>query len=71
MRYLLFGGEFYYAKGGGNDFIGSGYVIDDIGGAEDLDKFDWWHVFDTEDCKIVAASPSLSCVAEALEFDGR
>ena len=59
MRYLLFaGGDFYYAKGGGHDYIGSGDsvrpLVEDARDAEDF--YAWWHVYCTVECKIVAGS---------------
>lgn len=59
-RYILFGGDHYYAAGGWQDFRG------DFGDAEeakadaarlaDSDKdIDWWHIIDLETGKFVAA----------------
>ena len=58
MRYLLFGGECYYALGGGFDLLGAGNSIDDLLNSEALNgnNIDWYHVFDTETREIVAQS---------------
>jgi hypothetical protein len=58
MRYILFAhSEFYYAKGGGHDYLGSGNYVDSlVQYAKDHDFLAWWHVFDTVTRKIVAAS---------------
>lgn len=58
MRYILFAhSEFYYARGGAHDYFGSGEEADSlVKCAQDHDFLAWWHVFDTEDNKIVAAS---------------
>ena len=68
-RYWLFGSVDYYASGGMCDFRGS---FDDQASAaaagEDMfrphrlrlagDSVEWWHVFDTVECKIIAESES-------------
>ena len=67
MRYLLFGGERYYASGGGNDYIGTSDSINDLTnkgesliGARSTNglcvNFEWWHVFDSDSCTTVATS---------------
>jgi hypothetical protein len=58
-RYLIFGGENYYAKGGFHDFLSS---HDNLGAAalcaQQYDGYDveWWHIFDSETKTIVAHS---------------
>lgn len=76
MKYLLFGGEFYYAKGGFHDFIISS---DDLGTlieparktAEDtvchFESLDWWHIVDSETGKIVAGTESQAYGADDLD----
>jgi hypothetical protein len=66
MRYLLFGGDCYYASGGGHDFLEAGDSIDDLMAAADEE---WFHVFDTQELVIVAGSQKQSNVADDLEFD--
>ena len=58
MRYILFAdSEFYYASGGAHDYFGSGEEVDSlVKYAQEHDFLAWWHVFDTEERKIVAAT---------------
>lgn len=61
MRYLLFGkDEFYYASGGAHDYLGSGNSIDDLASSQALivdgERIAWWHIFDTQNRKIVAGT---------------
>lgn len=58
MKYILFGGECYYAKGGWNDYLGHGKELDPLIDSECLKNFaiDWWHIVDTETKEIVAGS---------------
>ena len=58
MRYLLFAhSEFYYARGGAHDYFGAGEEVDPlVKYAQDHDFLSWWHVYDTTERKIVAAS---------------
>ena len=71
-RYLLFGGDCHYAKGGMNDLIGSfDYrqdAIDNGSLRNNLPKFgidssplhvDWYHVYDTVEQKICDWSERL------------
>jgi len=61
MRYLLFGGECYYARGGAHDLLGSGNSSDDLIKSEALNARDieWWHVYDTVERKIVCRSEAI------------
>jgi hypothetical protein len=62
MRYLLFGGDAYYAQGGGHDFLGCGTSIDNLLASECLKdgncNIEWFHIFDTTTRKIIAGSKS-------------
>ena len=66
-RYLIFGGEIYYAKGGFHDFLSS---HDNLGAAalcaQHYDQYDveWWHILDTETKTIVALSDGQAYGAE-------
>ncbi len=66
MRYLLFAGEYYYPSGGAHDLIGvtdsvesAQIVARDItmmkrrGSSWPYQKYDWAHVYDTADRKVV------------------
>lgn len=59
MRYLLFGGDTYYAEGGANDFLGSSDSVISLSTSDRLKdggehgEVDWWHIFDTEIMSIV------------------
>lgn len=68
MKYLLFGGDAFYACGGWADFLGK---FDSIHAAraEGIGKNpDWWHVVDVETGKIVAAE-GRAYGAEDLKVD--
>jgi hypothetical protein len=58
-RYLIFGGEIYYARGGFHDFLSS---HDDLptalSCAEDDGRYEWWHIYDSETKTIVAYANS-------------
>ena len=67
MKYLLFGGEQYYASGGANDFVaGSDNLLELVSKGQSLmgarpsdgwfSEFEWWHILDTESRKIVESS---------------
>jgi hypothetical protein len=58
MKYLMFGGETYYAKGGFNDLIGLGDSVDGLIYSDGVSDLDWWHVVDTETNEIVAGTES-------------
>ena len=66
MRYLLFGGVFYYAKGGANDFLGCANEVDSLTESEVLKDYriDWWHIFDTKTREIIAGSQTQAHGAE-------
>jgi len=75
MRYILFGSnEFYYAKGGANDFLGAGNNIDDLVASDVLKEkgeysdICWWHVFDTKSGTIVAGTKNQAYGADKLEL---
>ena len=64
MKYIVFYGECYYARGGANDYLKgfndldeakkfSDSVIPESGG---LDAAEWWHILDTETLEIVLES---------------
>lgn len=63
MRYLLFGGDAYYPSGGAEDLIGSYISRENAVAAAAFGEsmmtsepgFDWWHVYDTELYRVVAA----------------
>ena len=67
-RYMLFTGEEYYAKGGMHDFVMSdnnpkelsNYAKEKI----EKDLIDWWHIYDTKECKIIEKSKDQSYGAE-------
>lgn len=49
-RYLLFGGDYYYPRGGWSDFIESADTLEEIRASLDdwLDReHKWFHVIDT------------------------
>jgi len=55
-RYLVFGGEFYYARGGAHDLLSSHARLEDAvahGRAADVQ---WWHVYDTHEARIVTGT---------------
>ncbi len=63
MRYILFGGSFYYAKGGYHDYIiGASTYVKLINYAKTIvnetayyqDSIDWWHILDIETNQIIA-----------------
>jgi hypothetical protein len=64
MRYLLFGGEFYYAAGGANDFLAYGNSVDDLMAMNF--ETDWAHVFDAQTREIVAGSNTQAYGADDL-----
>ncbi len=59
MRYLLFGGDAFYAKGGGWDFLEASDSLERLlkqPAKYDDDELDWWHIFDTKVAKVVQGS---------------
>lgn len=73
FRFLLFGGVFYYAKGGAHDFHGA---FNELAEAEaeaailyDDEHYDveWWHVYDTHTGRIVAGTNTQALGARDLE----
>ena len=71
MRYILFGGPFYYASGGANDLIAWG---DDLAELVEVachrkgtfDELDWWHVYDTVEHEIVVGTQAQAHQAPDL-----
>ena len=60
-RFLLFGGEEYYARGGMHDFLSSHDTpLDALMEAGRLEKnedgIEWWHVYDCERGKCCGSS---------------
>jgi hypothetical protein len=62
-RFILLGGDTYYAAGGFNDFISSFDSLDDAVAEarlresfRSIDSFDWWHVWDCVTNSVVAKS---------------
>jgi hypothetical protein len=58
-RFLVFGGEIYYAKGGFHDFLSSHDTLEAaVQCAQQYDDTDveWWHIFDATTGTIVAHS---------------
>lgn len=63
MRYILFGGEVYYAKGGGFDYITQSNSLEELtlfanklfefGFENDDLDIDWVHILDTENREII------------------
>lgn len=58
MRYILFAhSEMYYARGGSHDYFDSGNEVGTlVKCALDHDFLSWWHIFDTQERKIVAGT---------------
>ena len=56
MKYLLFGGEYYYPDGGWNDFLGHGKELDVLSNSECLKNKDWWHIIEIKTGDKVAGS---------------
>jgi hypothetical protein len=62
--YLIFAGEFYYAKGGMNDFKGvaptvswaHNVITQNIYPAKTRDEWEWWQVVDAETWRVVDQS---------------
>lgn len=63
-RYILFGGDNFYAEGGMHDFIESKDTLQELLlmvkqlQAKDAGAMDWWHVYDSSLRRCVAASDS-------------
>lgn len=62
-RFVLLGGEDYYAAGGFNDFISSHDTLEDalkearrLEGERKIDSVEWWHVWDCSTNSVVAKS---------------
>ncbi len=63
-RFVLLGGETYYARGGFQDFISSHDTIGEAvtkaiameGERPEESSIEWWHVWDCETNAVVAAS---------------
>lgn len=57
-RYLLFGGNVYYAGGGWNDYLGDFDTVDAAVASEKASPVterpaEWWHVVDRESGEVV------------------
>jgi hypothetical protein len=69
QKYLLFGGDVYYAQGGMNDLISlnnnKNKLIDTI--LSDKLDLSWWHVWDNENSRIVAGSEEQAFGADCLK----
>jgi hypothetical protein len=66
-RYLIFGGEIYYAKGGFHDFLSSHDSLSDAvlcARQYDDNEVEWWHIFDSEARTIVAHSDGQAYCAD-------
>ena len=58
QRYILFGGQSYYACGGLHDYQGGfNTKAAAVSWAESDEDFEWWHVLDRETMLCVAESP--------------
>ena len=70
-RYILFCGDFYYAKGGSFDLKGVYVTLNEakkIGkNFIDDDTWDWWHVYDLIEKSIVAGSVSQAHGADEID----
>lgn len=73
MRYLLFGSNnCYYAQGGGHDFLDASDNLEELCESNRLkakgsdSDIEWWHIFDTESCSIVAGTDAQAYGATAL-----
>lgn len=59
MRYLVFGGDNYYAKGGFEDFLFKSDSMEDITERlEAYDELDWFQIVTQEDFKIISECAS-------------
>ncbi len=62
FRYLLFGGQFYYAKGGMWDYIGAFNTASDAmyygKQGHDKDHWDWYHVVNLQASMITGGTNS-------------
>lgn len=52
-RYLVFGGDRYYPNGGMRDFAGSFETQDVAENYAKSKEFDWWHIWDKEEERII------------------
>ncbi len=64
-QFMLFGGEFYYAKGGLNDWLGTFNSLEEALEYKKIhfpghSALDWFQVFDKESLEIVARSESYA-----------
>ena len=75
-RYWLFGGEYYYAKGGLHDFVTESNNLSQLNSHAQIienygeilyDTFDWWHIVDIKTMKILTGSTCQAHGAEDLE----
>lgn len=72
-RFMTFTGSTYYASGGANDFLDSFDTADEaiLAGRNACDEDyprkefqcadDWWHVYDTEENKIIDGRGHAQC----------
>lgn len=76
MRYVLFGGDTYYAQGGIHDYLGESESLDSLKDSEVLknwgrrDGLDWWHIYDIQERRIVAGTTQQAHGAPDLNFGG-
>jgi hypothetical protein len=80
MRYLLFAKNiFYYAAGGAHDYICASDDLESLieyavinkqlDNYSCFDGFAWWHIFDTNERRIVAGTTSQAHGARDLKVD--
>lgn len=58
MRYMLFAGDTYYAKGGVHDLVNRSDSLPNLKIATETfnEVYDWWHIYDTWEGCIVTGS---------------
>lgn len=69
MKYILFGGEIHYAKGGAHDFINTSECLKDLIrqalGLMD-EEISWWHIINIETKKVITGSPDQAFDAPSV-----
>ena len=68
-KFLVFGGEHYYARGGWQDLKGECDTLDEAVAIGRLKGNDWWHVVNTETRAIVTGSLSQSYGGNSLPIE--
>lgn len=70
-RYVLLGGQAYYATGGFNDFISSFDTLEEaqneairLEELKGMYSLDWWHIWDCENNSIVAKGKGVAYGAD-------